>query len=202
MPSFLEKLKKGAGIEKQSVKEPESESFSAQPNFVIQKIEESSADLETKSKKAKRPYPEQSRKVKVEGELIKPKSEGSQELPEKPKLKEKKWFEPEGQLTIDVYQTDGELVIQAPIAGVLPEELDISSQGDVVIIRGRRERPAGDEQRNYFYQECYWGLFSREIILPTEADPSRAKAAMEEGILTIRMPKIEKEKEKKIVVKK
>ena len=115
---------------------------------------------------------------------------------------EKKWFEPEGQLAVDIYQTDDELVIQSAIAGVKPEELDISAQEDTVIIRGKRENPAKNEEKNYFTQECYWGPFSREIILPVEADASRAEATMKEGVLTIRIPKIQREKRKKIEVKK
>jgi HSP20 family protein len=107
----------------------------------------------------------------------------------------------EGELTVDVYQTEKELVIQSAIAGVKIEDLDISIEGDKVTIRGKRERPPESGERNYFYQECYWGPFFREIILPVEIDPSRAKASLKEGILTIRMPKIEKEKKRKIEVK-
>ena len=116
------------------------------------------------------------------------------------KTEDKKWPEPEGQLAIDVYQTDGELVIQSTIAGIKPEDLDITVQEDTVIIRGKREK-IGTEEKNYFYQECYWGPFSREIILPVEADASRAEASMKEGVLTIRIPKIVREKKKKIIVK-
>ena len=118
------------------------------------------------------------------------------------KLKTKeKWFEPEGELAVDVYQTEKELVILSAIAGLKAEDLNISGQGDVLIIRGKRERPTEDKEINYFCQECYWGPFLKEIILPVEADVSRAEASMTEGILMIRIPKIEREKEKKIIVK-
>jgi len=113
----------------------------------------------------------------------------------------KAWFEPEGKLAIDVYQTDSEIVIQAPIAGVKKENLNISIESDVVTIKGEREKPDAVEEKNYFHQECYWGPFSREIILPTEGDPSRAEATMKEGILTLRIPRIEREKKRKIVIK-
>ena len=113
--------------------------------------------------------------------------------------KEKKWPEPEGQLAVDVYQTEDELIIQSAVAGVKPESLDITAQGDTVSIKGSRENNQ-KEEKNYFYQECYWGKFSREIIMPTEADASRAQASMTDGILTIRIPKIEKDKKKKISV--
>ncbi len=107
----------------------------------------------------------------------------------------------EGQLAVDVYQTDAELVIQSTIAGVKTENLDISIEADTVLIRGNRQEPEEQGEKNYFYQECYWGPFSRQIILPEETDPSRAEATMKEGILTIRIPKIEREKKRKITVK-
>ena len=106
----------------------------------------------------------------------------------------------EGQLTVDVYQTDGEIVIQSAIGGVEPEDLDISFENDVVAIRGKREKQVEEKGQNYFYQECYWGKFSREIILPVEADSSKAKAVIKNGILTIRIPKTKTIKTKKLVV--
>ena len=120
---------------------------------------------------------------------------------------------PEGELAVDVYQTEEFLVIQSAIAGVKPENLDISIEEDRVLIKGIREKPDEDfdssspvkgetpGERNYFYQECYWGQFSKQIILPVETDPSRAQASMKEGILTIRIPKIERQKKRKIAVK-
>ena len=107
----------------------------------------------------------------------------------------------EGQLAVDVYQTDTELVIQSAIAGIKPDDLDISIEADSVIIRGTREHPLEKGEKNYFYQECYWGQFSRQIMLPEETDSSRAEASMKEGILIIRIPKIEREKKRKIVVR-
>ena len=111
-----------------------------------------------------------------------------------------KWFEPEGELAIDVYQTETDLVIQSAIAGVRPEFLDISIERDIITIKGVREKPF-EESGDYFTQECYWGPFSREVILPVEVDPDRAEATMREGILTIRIPKILREKKRIIKVK-
>ena len=125
----------------------------------------------------------------------------SEEQPGATEKSKKRWFEQEGQLAIDVYQTEKELIIQSAIAGVKPEDLDIFIEGDKVTIKGKREKPTGKEETNYFYQECYWGPFSREIILPVEVDPSRVKAIFNSGILTISIPKIEREKKRKIEVK-
>ncbi len=67
--------------------------------------------------------------------------------------------EAEGELAVDVYQTDSEIVVQSTIAGVKPDDLDISVENDVLTIRGKRESETKEEGKNYFYQECYWGAF-------------------------------------------
>jgi len=113
-----------------------------------------------------------------------------------PKISKEEWLKPEGQLVIDVYETDNEIVIESAIAGVNPQELDISIENDIVVIKGIRKNPLENEEKKYFYQECYWGPFSREIILPREIDAGKAEAKIKNGILIIKMPKIEKEKKK------
>ena len=116
--------------------------------------------------------------------------------------KKKDWFEAEGQLTVDVYQTDEEIVVQAPIAGVDPENIDVAVENDMVIIKGKRPNPDRFmDDKKFFYQECFWGNFSRRIILPEETDLNRAEAVMKNGVLTIRIPRIEKTNKKKILVK-
>ncbi len=110
-------------------------------------------------------------------------------------------METEGELAVDVYQTDSDIVVQSTIAGVKPEDLEISVENDVLTIRGKRESETKQEGKNYFYQECYWGAFSRQIILPEEVDPNRIEAAMKNGVLTIKLPKINRSKLRKISVK-
>jgi len=107
----------------------------------------------------------------------------------------------EGQLTVDVYQNDGEIIVQSTVAGVSPEELDVNITTESVTVRGKREKEEEIKEKDYFYQECFWGSFSRSIILPQEIDPERSTAIIKNGILTIRMPKIERQKAKKIKVK-
>ncbi|MFZ3055070.1 MAG: Hsp20/alpha crystallin family protein [Minisyncoccales bacterium] len=113
---------------------------------------------------------------------------------------EKRWDAPHGQLVVDVYETDKELVIQSAIAGIKSEQIDVSLENDILIIKGERENPTKDKGQRYFLKECYWGPFSKEIILPREIDTSRIDAKVKEGILTVRMPKIERSKNKKISV--
>ncbi len=111
------------------------------------------------------------------------------------------WLETEGQLAVDVYQTENELVIQSAIAGIKTEDLDVLVEDDVLTIKGTRLNPYQADSIDYFIQECYWGPFSRKIILPVEVDASRTDASMKDGILTIRLPKIQREKKKKITIK-
>jgi len=114
--------------------------------------------------------------------------------------KEAEWLNGEGQLTVDVYQTEEDLVVQSAIAGIKVEDLDVLIEDDLITIKGNRPNPL-QENGDYFIEECYWGQFSRKIILPVEVDSSRADAAMKDGILTIRIPKIQREKKKKVLVK-
>ena len=106
----------------------------------------------------------------------------------------------DGQLTIDVYQTPTDIVIKSTIAGVSPEDLDITITNDMVTIKGKREKDETISGGDYYYQECYWGAFSRSVILPVDVEAEKADASMKNGILTIRLPKIEKVKTKKIRV--
>lgn len=108
--------------------------------------------------------------------------------------------ETEGQLTIDVYQTPSEIVIESAIAGVKPEDIDIDVSPDALTIRGERRRGTEVEEEDYFYRECYWGRFSRSIILPQEIDPESASVSFNNGVLTVRLPKLDKKKTKKLRV--
>jgi len=109
--------------------------------------------------------------------------------------------EGEGQLTIDVYQNPDEIVVESTIAGVKPEDLDVNITSEAVTIRGKREKQETVKDEDYFYQECYWGKFSRSIILPQEIDADKAVASLKNGILTIHLPKLNRSKTKKLKVK-
>lgn len=107
----------------------------------------------------------------------------------------------EGQLTIDVYQTDSDIVIKSTIAGVKPEDLDIQINNDMVTIRGERRKEDSVRDEDYYYQECYWGAFSRSIILPVDVEANKSEAIMKNGILTLKLPKAETAKARKIQVR-
>lgn len=107
----------------------------------------------------------------------------------------------EGQLTIDVYQTDNDIVIKSTIAGVKPEDIDVTINNDMVTIHGERRNEEEVTEENYYYQECYWGSFSRSVILPVDVISEKAEASMKNGILTIRLPKADSNKTKRIQVR-
>ena len=128
--------------------------------------------------------------------------QAAQKTEEQEKIREpNNWFEPEGTLVIDVYQTDDTIVIQAPIAGIRSDQVDVSIENDVVTISGDRKNPRESEQKTYFHQECYWGPFSRQIILPEEVDVNRIEAILKDGIFTLRLPKMERQKLRKIKIR-
>jgi len=106
-----------------------------------------------------------------------------------------------GELSVDVYQTETEIVVQSMIAGVKPEHLNISITREMISIEGRRERPSEADLDNYFIKELYWGVFVRKILLPGEVEPAEAEAYEKNGLLTLRVPKVDKDKTQKIKVR-
>jgi len=176
---FFDKLKMGSG-EKSAKKEAASHEKPAE---------------ESKKKKIIKSKPE---KVK-----IKPETGKQKDAPEENEVSaQRKQEEPaEGELAIDVYETDSHFVIQSTIAGIKTEDLDITIENDIVTIRGSREKQISEETKKYYYQECYWGAFARQVILPEEVDGSKAEASMKDGVLTLKIPKIVKIQKHKVAIK-
>lgn len=119
-------------------------------------------------------------------------------------IEDEHWLEEEaqeGQLTVDVYQTPDEIVLQTMVAGSKPDDLDVSITREMVIIRGKRQRSREVSEDDYLFKELYWGSFSRTIVLPQEIDVEGSEAVENNGLLTIRLPKIDKKKSQKIKVK-
>ena len=124
------------------------------------------------------------------------------ELTEEAKGEE--WLEgdyEEGQLSVDVYQTESKLIITSTIAGVKSEDIDIALNNDMLTIRGKREMKREINDEDYLYRECYWGNFSRSIILPVEVRAEKIEASLENGVLTIVLPKAKTAKQISIKVK-
>jgi len=109
--------------------------------------------------------------------------------------KEEGWFiEEEGQLTLDLYEKDNFLIVESAIAGVKPTDLEINIEPDLLRIKGKRTKNE-EKERKYFYRECFWGGFSRTVVLPVPVESEKAKALIDNGILSITIPKKKEEKE-------
>ncbi len=114
------------------------------------------------------------------------------------------WIEEENEeaeLAVDVYQTPTEIIIQTMVAGVKPEDLEISIARDIATIAGKREESRTIEEENYFAKELYWGRFSRTVSLPQEVEPEEVDATERHGLLTIKLQKVDKEKKNSIKVR-
>ena len=107
----------------------------------------------------------------------------------------------EAELAIDMYQTPSEIIIKTMVAGVKPEDIDISITRDTITIKGKREESHDVVEDDFFHRELYWGSFSRTIILPQEVEVEEAEAINKNGLLIIRAPKLDKNKQSKLRVK-
>ena len=109
--------------------------------------------------------------------------------------------EEEAQLTVDVYQTPSEIIIKAMVAGVKPDDLDVSITRDSVTIRGKRSEDRTVSNDEYFHRELYWGSFARTINLPEEIEVDGAEALEKHGMLVLHLPKLDKNRQAKLRVK-
>lgn len=109
--------------------------------------------------------------------------------------------EGEGQLTVDVYQTPTDIIVKTFVAGVRSEDLDVSITRDMITIRGKREEEKNINGDDFFHKELYWGSFSRTILLPQEVEIEEAEAVEKHGLLIIRLPKLDKDRQARLKVK-
>ena len=103
-------------------------------------------------------------------------------------------------LPVDIHVENDEFVITAPVAGLKPEDLKIEILDDVLTLTGEvKSESNGDD--DYLLREIHYGEFSRSFRLPSSVAAEKAEAKVEDGMLTVRLPKVEKERPKKIEVK-
>jgi HSP20 family protein len=107
----------------------------------------------------------------------------------------------DGELPVDMYQTDDEIIIRAIVAGVDPTDLEISITRDMVTVRGIREEYQEAQDDGYFHRELFWGSFSRTLLLPEEVAIDESEAQEKHGMLEIRMPKLDKHRSTQLRVK-
>ncbi len=106
-----------------------------------------------------------------------------------------------GQLPVDVFQTPDEIIINAFVAGVRPDELSVSISRDIVVIEGTRAERQQVSDADYFTRELFWGSFTRTIMLPQEVDVDTAVASSKDGLLTLTLPKLDRARQTKLKVK-
>ncbi len=107
----------------------------------------------------------------------------------------------EGELAVDVYEDTTHIYVQAMIAGVEPEDIDVSITREMVTLRGKRVNSTNIQDENYYHKELYWGGFSRKILLPEEVDPEKSEALEKHGLLMLKLPKLNKRRSQKLEVK-
>lgn len=108
--------------------------------------------------------------------------------------------EPAGQLAVDVYETKEKLVVKGRVAGVNKSDLDVSISDNTLTIKGTLSAGNEDEVENYFLQECYWGEFSRSLVLPVPVKEEEIEAVLRDGVLTVSFAKVKQDTVKKIEV--
>jgi HSP20 family protein len=122
----------------------------------------------------------------------------------KGKNSKEQWIEEENdeaELTVDVYQTNTEIIVQTMVAGVRPEDLELTISRDMITIKGKREESRTIEEDNYYVKELYWGKFSRTISLPQEVEPEEVEATEKHGLLTVKIKKVDKDKKSSIRIR-
>lgn len=107
----------------------------------------------------------------------------------------------EGQLPVDVYQTENEIIVRAFVAGVRPDDVNLSISRDTVVIDGVREERDQIVDHDYIKRELFWGSFATTIHLPQEIDVDAASASAKDGLLTLVLPRLDKSRQTKLKVK-
>jgi HSP20 family protein len=178
-----------------SVAEEEAEEMQAAP------VEQYNMDMEEEELIGDEAAEEETPEEVAVAETVAEEEPAAMEAPRKKEQNEEWLSDFEGQLNIDMYQTKDNVLIKSTIAGVRPEDIDITVANDMVTIKGSRRKEETVTQDDYFYQECYWGSFSRSVIIPVDIDSENIEADLKDGILTVVIPKAAKAKTKKVKVK-
>ena len=108
-------------------------------------------------------------------------------------------------VALDVYEADDNVVIEATLPGLAPDQVDISVEKKVLTIKGEVKNDGDDEDENgngskYYVRERFYGAFERRIRLPDDVDTDAAEAKFENGLLTVTLPKAETAKRHQISV--
>lgn len=112
------------------------------------------------------------------------------------------WELPSGEMAVDVYETDNDVIVETPMAGINPDDVDITITGDTVTIKGetKEEKKEEDKKRKYYYHEIRHGACARSVTLPAAVKTDQAKAEFKDGMLKLTLPKKEEAKPKQVKV--
>jgi len=173
MSPLFKKLKNNIGLDQEDEKDDEENED--EEDYDNEDEEDEKPDRKEKKKKEKR---------------------GKNRHEEKRDKKQEEWPESKGRLAADIYETETDFCIQAPIAGVNQEDIEIFVESNVLVIRGERTESDSTPEKKFFHKECYWGPFSRQTMLPDDVNTQRIVASFKKGILVIKIPKKKEEKRK------
>lgn len=98
---------------------------------------------------------------------------------------------------VNMYETDVDLMIVAPMPGIHPEDVDVTVRGNTLTIRSRM-RGSLEETKNYSRHEWHYGPYTRVVTLPFDVDADKANARLGNGVLTLALPKAESTRAKRI----
>lgn len=102
---------------------------------------------------------------------------------------------------LDVLEEEGEYIVKASMPGVNPAEAEITLVDNVLTIKGESKSESETKESNYHVRERHYGTFMRHVTLPTAVNADEVEATFENGVLTLRLPKSEAVKPKRITVK-
>ncbi len=102
---------------------------------------------------------------------------------------------------LDIAERENELLVKVELPGMKVEDFDIQVQGNILTISGEKKESKEDKDENYYHAERRYGSFRREVTLSSEVDVEHINAEYKDGVLTVRLPKTEQSKPKKISVK-
>ncbi len=103
--------------------------------------------------------------------------------------------------TVDLFESDGDVVLKAELPGIRKEDLDITLTEDTITLAGEKKKEEKIKKKDYYRWESSYGSFCRTFSLPAEVKTDQIKTKFKDGILEIRMPKTEEAKKKEIKVK-
>jgi HSP20 family protein len=102
---------------------------------------------------------------------------------------------------LDIYESDGKIKVDVPLPGVKPEEVELTTSGNTLTIKGEHKAKEEVKEADYYRHEMHYGAFTRAVTLPETVDAKHPEAVFENGVLTVSFPKMDTEEPKRIEIK-